>query len=517
MLQDSDLRQIAAHGLSEKAVSAQLDAFKKGFPFMRLVRPCTLGDGIERLTPEALHAWDADIEEARRKGRFSVFVPASGAATRMFKAPLAIYYRDKSQTEKSLPVCEDGLSQDEKDVLKTLLQIKSFAFWEALEKSMSSSGINPEEVLSARRPIPILEALLMKSGLGYSELPKGLLLFHRYPKERARTSFEEHVREALLYAADEKGIIKMHLTVSAEHEAYFRDALAAFGPSLESSGAKLRISFSNQKPSTDTIAVDSENRFFRDEKGMLVFRPAGHGALLDNLQGFEPDIVFIKNIDNIQPDARKTLVVKTQKMLAGFLLEKQEKIFKAIEWLDSGIRDEALMKELLLFVRKDFGFEMPPETSDENRRRVLRNFLNRPIRVCGMVENSGEPGGGPFWVSDSSGNVTRQIVEKSQVDMKNRTQAAILERATHFNPVNLVCGIRDYQGCSFDLSRYVDPETGFISSKSKDGKELKALELPGLWNGAMAHWITYFVETPAATFAPVKELNDLLRLEHRAS
>ncbi len=514
MFSDSDRKQIEAHGLSEKAVSSQVEVFKKGFPFMKLVRPCTSGDGIEPCPEKVPDSWKARLEEARQKGRFSVFVPASGAATRMFKAPLAVYHQDKNQTGKALPPSEEGLSADEKDVFKTFLRIQNFAFWESLEKALSERGENVPELLKNRRHVPLLETLLMKPGLGYSELPKGLLLFHRYPGG-SRTSFEEHLWEALLYAADRKGTVKMHLTVSVEHEVLFRRELAAFSPALQAAGAKLEVSFSNQKPSTDTVAVDSENRLFRGGDGKLVFRPAGHGALLENLQEFAPDIVFIKNIDNIQPDARKKRVVETQEMLAGFLLEKQERIFKALERLEGGDRSDDLIKSLQEFVRSEIGVEVPLGESAEKTSRVLFDLLNRPIRVCGMVKNEGEPGGGPFWVCDSSGKVSRQIVEKSQVNLKDPVQQALLAAASHFNPVNLVCGVRDFKGRPFNLSRYVDPETGFISSKSKDGKKLKALELPGLWNGAMAHWMTYFVETPGETFAPVKELNDLLRLEHQ--
>lgn len=515
MLSHSDRLQISKLGITEQDVLDQINTFKHGFPFVNLVKPCTPGNGIEKLEPLQAERAAEFFERARKESRLTVFVPASGAATRMFKSALAVYHQHRLDTSFVLPPEKDADSPDIKDVARTLDNLRRFAFWSELNSRLQAMNLDALQLVNERKPVPVLQALLSPKGMGYSELPKGLLRFHRYSESSGRTAFEEHVREASIYAADEKGHLRMHFTVSKEHEDLFLRELECFRPSLEAQGFKLDLSFSNQLPSTDTIAVGMNNEPFRDSDGKLVFRPAGHGALLKNLESLGGDIVFIKNIDNIQPDERKGAVAKTQKEIAGVLLQKQSLIFDFLNKLDKEEISAPWMEMLQKFVLKEFDLSVPEHLSSEEKRVRYFDLLNRPIRVCGMVKNQGEPGGGPFWVKNVSGVVSRQIVEKSQIDLSSPAQKKLLESSTHFNPVNLVCGLRDYKGRAFELSRFVDPQTGFISAKSKDGKELRALELPGLWNGAMAGWITYFIETPPETFAPVKELNDLLRPEHQ--
>lgn len=515
MFSNADRQQIAELGITEKDVLTQLDSFKTGFPSVRLLRPCTNNDGIIKIQDAQTEILTKFFDEACAAGRVSVFVPASGAATRMFKSPLAVYNKHKAEPDWSLAAETESLGPEDRDVLLTLSRIHSFAFWPELKEKMNASELDTVRWINAKQPIRFLETLLTSEAMGYADLPKGLLLFHRYPDAASRTAFEEHVWEAALYAFGPNSKMRLHFTVSSEHEKLFFKVLEHFKGKFESRGCFLDITFSSQQSSTDTLAVDMNNEPFRDCDGRLVFRPAGHGALLKNLEAFGGDIVFIKNIDNIQPDHRKKKVAEVQKKLGGFLIEKQTVVFELLSKMQHTPSANSCLEEAADFLARDFDLKIPAGLSSQAKRDFLFKALNRPMRVCGMVKNQGEPGGGPFWVEDELGGKSRQIVEKSQVDLNSADQVKRLEKATHFNPVNLVCGLRDYQGGVFDLTRFIDPKTGFISTKSKEGKPLRALELPGLWNGAMAGWLTYFIETPAETFAPVKELNDLLRPEHQ--
>jgi hypothetical protein len=374
-------------------------------------------------------------------------------------------------------------------------RLENFAFYPELLAAVEKSGGEPGLKL-------YLECLLTARGLNYGSLPKGLLQFHSYGNS-SRTPFEEHLVEGALYARDFNGLVRLHFTVSPEHAGGFTNLLDAVKASFEKEyGVTLEVTFSQQKPSTDTIAVGPDNEPFREKDGTLLFRPGGHGALLENLNDLDADLVFIKNIDNVVPDRLKNHTVDWKKVLAGLLLHYQEKIFiyqkeleKYSSSLESGFLAEAAEKEDLV--------------------QYLREKFNRPLRVCGMVKNLGEPGGGPFWALNSDGTISLQIAESVQIDMANPVQAKIAKHASHFNPVDLVCGLKNYKGEKYDLMKHRDPMTGFISQKSKDGKELKAQELPGLWNGAMSDWNTIFVEVPVITFNPVKTVNDLLRYEHQ--
>lgn len=510
LFSSADLDQMAGLGVTPSEAARQIELFTNPPPFTRVLRPCTPGDGIRTLSepehPEILERF----EEAARQGRMGRLVPASGAATRMFKALLAWLNEEEKEPSKEVRTFFDNLPR--------------FAFREALANAMARDGLDLDDAVRRGDLRTVLSYLLTEKGLGYADLPKGLLLFHRYP-DGPRTPFEEHLVEAAATLQDESGACRLHFTVSPEHEERFRDLLA----SLQGKhGARFDVTFSHQKHSTDTIAVDPDNRPFRQEDGTLLFRPGGHGSLLDNLNdlGAEGwDVVQLKNIDNVVPDREKPLVNRWKELLGGHLLALQERAFRyldRLEWMkDAEEQDNAtvLLDEVSRFLEEDLSRPLPPALANagpEERRRFLITCLDRPLRVCGMVRNQGEPGGGPFWVESSTGGISPQIVETSQIDPQSPEQQAILKSSTHFNPTDLVCGLKDRHGNPYDLHPFVDPRTVFISNKSHEGRPLKALERPGLWNGSMTGWNTVFVEVPDATFAPVKTVLDLLRPEHQA-
>ncbi len=515
---DEDLGQISIHGLSKKEVLRQLDLFEMSAPYLKLVRPCTKKDGIKVIDPDQMQslidAYELDIPRLR----CLKFVPASGAASRMFK-----FLQEELNNGDDIlkgPVEKEVLAgqKDRQELLTFMDGILEFSFFEDLKSVMSDEDLRIDMLLQEGRFIDIIRVLLSESGLNYAGLPKGLLKFHEY-KEGSRTSFEEHLVETSSYVADVDGNCHLHFTVSPEHMEKFESLLESVRPQYEEAcQVSFHVSFSVQKESTDTIAVDLNNHPFRDENDRLLFRPGGHGALIENVNDLKGDIVFIKNIDNVVPDRLRLETYKWKKIIGGCLISLQKRIFGYLEKLSSGIVDEAFLREVENFMREELSLEshkFSDSASSEEKRKYFMERLNRPIRICGMVKNEGEPGGGPFWVQDSSGDISPQIVESAQIDPGSKEQLSILASSTHFNPVDLVCGVSDWQGRPFDLHQYVDEKAIFISQKSKDGKDLKALEHPGLWNGAMARWITLFVEVPIITFNPVKTVNDLLREEHQ--
>ncbi len=517
VLNDQDIRQIKERGMTVEKVLSQLETFRKGFSHMKLRRSCTIGDGITLLSKADFPGLEKIFSEAASLGRVTKFVPASGAASRMFKSLLSIYARCKrTDTDKiSAVVHEDD--PDHAFFLKFIKGLTRFAFYGDLKSAMSRDGLNIEALISRGEYKQILDYLLTAKGLNLANIPKGLIKFHSYPGS-SRTAFEEHLVEAIEYAVDMKRDARIHFTVSPEHEELVKNHFDEVRGKYEQSGTIFRLSFSVQEPSTDTIAVDMEDRPFRDKEGRLVFRPGGHGALLENLLNLRGDLVFIKNIDNVVPDRLKQETFLYKKALGGYLLELQNKLFEYVGRLSAGEVDEQSVDEMFEFMKQRLSV-IPPEgmekCSKEERIVFLTSRLNRPLRVCGMVKNVSEPGGGPFWVEHKDHSISLQIIETSQVDMESAAQRDIWGSSTHFNPVDLVCGVRDFMGKPFDLTRFVDPDTGFISTKSKQGRELKALELPGLWNGAMALWNTVFVQVPAITFNPTKTVLDLLREEHQ--
>ncbi len=513
---DGDLQQIRENEQTVAKIEQEIESFKQGFEFAELAKPCTPGDGIT-IVPESDQSELVDLSsQAISAGRALKFVPASGAATRMFKQLHTLH--DNYETISDPDNAADGALKVDIDALAMLSDnLDSFGFFQSLSDTLARAGEDLNALVREGNYLPVLGGILSTTGLNYSNLPKGLIEFHAYP-DHSRTAFEEHLVEAKGYACDGAGVARVHYTISADYEHAITNHLEAVRSRHELAETKFEISFSFQKRSTNTVAVDLENRPFRDADGRLLFRPGGHGALIENLNDLQGDIIFIKNIDNIVPDRLKPDTFLHKKILSGILVRLQSEIFDYLAELESGDIDDARVGQIFDAVCDRLPIICPAEIADgcrEGRIAYLLSKLNRPIRVCGMVRNEGEPGGGPFWVRHVDGSTTIQIVESCQVDMNVEAQAEIFSSATHFNPVDLVCGVRDYQGNSFDLRKYVDPMTGFISRKSLGGKELQAMELPGLWNGAMADWITLFVEVPISTFNPVKSVFDLLQKEHQ--
>jgi Domain of unknown function (DUF4301) len=508
-----DLRQMAAMGIAPEEAARQVELFRNPPPYTRVLRPCRPGDGIRALSLADHDEFLGHFDAAARRGRTAKFVPASGAATRMFKDLLAFL--------TAPPGAEPSAA------VRTFFEnLHRFAFYETLAAALGANGIDLDEAARNGDWRTVLRYLLEKPGLGYADLPKGVLPFHRYP-EGPRTPFEEHLVEAAAIERDEDGLCLLHFTVSPEHQDEFESLLDRVRPGLEERfDCRFEVSFSTQRHSTDTLAVDPQNRPFRAEDGALLFRPGGHGSLIDNLNELGRDgwdIVLLKNIDNVVPDDRKPVVHLWKRLLGGCLLAVREAAFVHLDRLEAldgvrGKRAEAVLREAGEFLESELCRPLPEgfaQAEPHERQRFLMDALDRPIRVCGVVRNQGEPGGGPFWVESPSGGISPQIVETSQIDPKNPEQQEALKASTHFNPVDIVCGLRDRLGRSYDLHRYVDPSTVFIAEKSHEGRPLKALERPGLWNGAMAGWNTVFVEVPDATFAPVKTVLDLLRPEHQ--
>ncbi|MCF2633975.1 DUF4301 family protein [Prevotellamassilia timonensis] len=507
MINENDKALLAAKGITEEKLHQQLECFQKGFPFLRLHAAAGIGKGIlqpsETDAEAYLKAWDAYTDDASH--RIVKFVPASGAASRMFKNMFAFADADYDAPQT--------------DFEKTFFEkIHSAAFFQDLNDAcLRLHGKDIDALLAEGAYKPIVKAMLGSEGLNYGALPKGLLKFHNYP-EGARTPVEEHLVEGALYARQKDGSVHIHFTVSPEHRALFEKLVAEVAPAYEKHfGVTYDVSFSEQKPSTDTVAANPDNTPFRKEDGSLLFRPGGHGALIENLNDIKADVVFVKNIDNVVPDKLKEDTVKNKRLLAGVLVSVQKKVFAYLKKLDSGRYTMDELREMLQFVQKELCTKNPETKMLEDTELAiyLEQKLNRPIRVCGMVRNVGEPGGGPFLAYNPDGTYSPQILESSQIDMNDAEKKAMFEQGTHFNPVDLVCAIKDFRGKDFELPAFVDPQTGFISHKSKDGKELKALELPGLWNGAMSNWNTVFVEVPLSTFNPVKTVNDLYRPQHQ--
>ncbi len=503
MFTQKDLQQIRSKGISIDDLNQQINHFKTGFPPADLVAPAIPGKGILTLRKGDEEHY---LQIFRKHGPdlyMTRFIPASGAATRMFKSlygALEILH-GKSREEQG------ALVQKDVEIDNFLKELPQYPFYEDLKFSGEET------------PAQILALILGPGGLDYGKRPKGLLRFHKYSKNDRRTSFEEHVRESARYCTGRDGVLRMHLTVSPAHLDRFQIEAARVKARVEKeTGIHLDISFSFQKPETDTLAVDPSNKPFRNPDSTLLFRPGGHGALIQNLDALDSDMIFISNIDNVAPDRLKERRVRNKEILGGILLEVRMQVANYLKQLTGDDRlERTRMETMAVFLHERLGVAVQDQLENLNSEQLrawLIRTMDRPIRVCGMVKNEGEPGGGPFYVRSAPGEVSLQIVESSQIDMENPGQAAIVKRSTHFNPVDLVCGVRNFKGEKFMLTRYVDPETGFISEKSVGGKPLKALELPGLWNGAMARWLTLFVEVPVETFSPVKTVFDLLRNEH---
>ncbi len=502
-LSQKDKRLIEAKGISETEFLNQLKTFKVGIPFLKVSGYANPKKGIKQLDNKDKEFYiniyeSSDIEVIK-------FIPASGAASRMFR--LLHQFLDEVETDEekiqALLKTEEFLS------LNPLIhQINRLAFYEQAKQLSKQSNQNFENYSQIEQVVLVLKTAISEKGLNLDTLPKGLIPFHNY-EDKIFTPFEEHLEEAKSYAI-KNNTAQLHFTISEEHENNFKATLKQYLKSYNKDNIDFEVNFSYQKPSTDTIAVNLDNTPYRDKNGQLFFRPGGHGALIHNLNALDTDLIFIKNIDNVsKKQADKRTTYKNKKVLAGVLLKLQNKIFGYQKALEQNSTTE-LIEEVQEFAQNNLNIKSPSDKANE-----LLKELNRPIRVCGMVKNDGDPGGGPFWVEDDKGEQSLQIVETSQVDPNDENQQQILKEATHFNPVDIVCGVKDYKGQKFDLKEFVNAKRGFICQKSVEGQDIKALELPGLWNGGMAYWHSIFVEVPLSTFNPVKTVTDLLKPAHQ--
>lgn len=513
---EKDRQQMAEMGITEYTAMEQLEIFERRLSPVQLQRPCTVGDGIRILNDSEVEKYSQTYSEAVQAGRTMKFIPASGAASRMFKLLLRFNSEfDQIHLSEIMNGAKDD--SDYADFLKFAKGIRSYAFFGDLRELLNRKGFDIEERIRAGQFKEIVNAVVAEGGLNYAELPKGLIKFHKYNSE-ARTAFEEHLVEAAAYCKDKDGIARLHLTISPEHEEAVKSHIKMVRSKYERNGLQFEINYSFQKPSTNTIAVDMENKPFRLDDGTILFRPGGHGALLENLNELEGDIIFIKNIDNVVPDRLKEETYKCKRILGGILVKLQRTIFHYLNKLSNVPGAPQLIKEAGEFAGSKLSIRMPKHilnASLDEQKQFLIEKLNRPLRVGGMVRNEGEPGGGPFWIRQQDGAESLQVVEAAQVNKDDPDQEKVWQSATHFSPTDFVCGVRDFTGKPFDLVKFRDPDAAFITKKFQNGRELKALELPGLWNGSMAFWNTVFVEVPIITFNPVKTVLDLLRPNHQ--
>ncbi len=505
-----DAKQLEEKGISREKMTRQIETFKEGIPFVTLTKAAVVGDGISRYSETEQNELVTYFDNNISGQSLLKFVPASGAASRMFKAMfnfLDTYNPEQESLEAYLERTGD------KAVKQFVEGMEKFPFYDELQQRIAGKFKTKGE-----NAYQFVNMMLSEEGLNYGFYPKGLLPFHKY-NDGVATPFEEHLKEAAQYAKS-NGAAQLHFTISVQHDAMFREEEASASPKTsKKTNTTFHVSYSNQKPSTDTLAVNMDNTPFRNADGSLLFRPGGHGALIENLNEQEADIIFIKNIDNVVVNTNLEAVAKSKKVLGGILLQVQHKAFEYAEALTQSDVTSQLLNDAKAFLEDELNVRFPEKyyaLSVNDQLAILKDKIYRPIRICGMVKNEGEPGGGPFWIEDKNGNISLQIIESAQIDMDIEEQVSILKNSTHFNPVDIVCGVKDYQGAKYDLLNFVDAKQGFITEKTKEGKELKALELPGLWNGAMAFWNTIFVEVPLLTFNPVKTVNDLLKPTHQA-
>ncbi|WP_396602877.1 DUF4301 family protein [Algibacter sp. R77976] len=516
MFSDKDIKQIKSKGITLDAVNGQLSRLKNGMTFSNLVAAATIGKGIDSYDDNEVKEF-IELFEAKQKDLSIVkFVPASGAATRMFKF-LFQFLQNFNPSKGSVEVYAE--SRNDALIALFVKELEKFPFYKEVISKIKRENIDFDSLSKDEKYLQFVKTMLDAKGLNYSFLPKGLLPFHKYGED-VKTAFEEHLFESSLYASS-NGKANLHFTVSKNHQLYFSNELGRIQEAMEEkTNISFNVSFSYQNEATETVALTSDNDVFRKEDGSILFRPAGHGALIENLNTLDNDIIFIKNIDNIVVSNKNIEVSNYKKLLAGVLVEAQDKVFEYLNKLDAGNLVDTDFKVMALFLK--YRLNVPivadfEEYSDKEKTAYLKDKLNKPIRVCGMVKNQGEPGGGPFWVKDEKGNISLQIVEFAQINFSKKNQQGIVYKATHFNPTDLVCGVKDYKGKKFDLSNFIDAEAAFITTKTQNGVDIDALELPGLWNGSMAYWNSIFVEVPLETFNPVKTVNDLLKPVHQVS
>jgi len=510
---DADFEQIKAHGISLAKVAGELALFESGIPKIALAKPALIDDGILKYTIAEFHQFAGLFDSKKSDLKLKKFVPASGAASRMFKF-LNEFLNDFDHENETINAYINR--RKDKNLPIFLAGIEKFPFYEQVKAKLKLLHDDYYTMEGHEKSYYFIKIMLSPEHFDFANKPKGVLDFHKYNNHIA-TPVEEHLNECAFYAAS-NSVSHLHFTVSDHHEDLFQKIIDEVKQKVqEASKTTLHVTYSHQDKSTDTIAVNANNEPFRNENGALVFRPGGHGALINNLNELDADVIFIKNIDNVIQDHIHEITLY-KKGLAGILLDLQQQIFQILEAIEYQKIEEIHIGKIIDFMQQKLNIDIIEGFSKytlENKIDFIKEQLNRPIRVCGMVKNEGEPGGGPFWVRDAKGHLSLQIVESSQVDTHNQGQAQILAESTHFNPVDLVCATKNYKGAKFDLTQFVDHKTGFIVSKHKNGKELKAYELPGLWNGAMAKWITVFTEVPLVTFNPVKTVNDLLKPAHQ--
>lgn len=512
-LTPADLEAIHHRGLSTQEAVWQFEQYVQGVPHTVLERPAHVGDGIDSYSEDQMRQFAEVFDAQKDEFLLTKFVPASGAATRMFKFLLAFLNDFNPQTD----TINGYINKTDAAALTTFLTGKEkFPFYTRVRALLKTQLTAEEMRQSDTFNYHFIRLLTQPDGLDYANKPKGVLEFHRY-RDRVATAVEEQLCEAALYAAS-NGKARIHFTVSPAHRNLFEQCVSEVRPSVEQqTGVHIKVDYSYQDPATDTLAVNPNNSPFRDGSGKVLFRPGGHGSLIRNLNALDADLAFIKNIDNVIQNNVETIALY-KKGLAGLLLDVQQKTFSLLRQLDENPSDRTLIEPCKTLLEASLNTPLSEDFelfSAENKLQHLKKLLNRPMRVCGMVKNEGEPGGGPFWVLDRKGNTTLQIVEGSQIGSKNKEQQELFKKSTHFNPVDLVCSLKDYRGQRFDLTQFVDYKTGFIVHKTNEGRHLKSYEHPGLWNGAMAKWLTIFVEVPLLTFNPVKTVNDLLKPAHQ--
>ncbi len=508
-LKETDKILLSQKGITEEKVKRQVETFKEGIPFVTLKKAAIVNDGILKIAEHEEKELVAFFESTSQKTKLLKFVPASGAASRMFKAMFNFIEVYDPQKE----ALTDYIQRTGDTAIELFFhKMDKFPFYKDILQRIAGKHSSDGELAHA-----FVQEMLSEEGLNFGFYPKGLLPFHEC-KRGSATPFKEHLKEAALYSKT-NGKAHLHFTISPQHESMFKEEEQLSVPRIsQKTDTEFHVSYSFQKTSTDTIAVTNDNNLFRNSDGSLLFRPGGHGALIENLNEQDADVIFIKNIDNVVVDKNLEAVAGSKKMLAGLLLKVQQSAFEFARALEDNEASEETLHHIAQFLEEHLNVKLPSNykaLSIQEQQSVLKDRLNRPIRICGMVKNEGEPGGGPFWIEDSNGNVSLQIIESAQINMDDKEQAAILQNSTHFNPVDIICGIKNHNGDKYDLLKFVDEKQGFITGKTKEGKELKALELPGLWNGAMAFWNTIFVEVPLVTFNPVKTVNDLLKPSHQ--
>ncbi len=502
--------------LPVETIINQVETFKRGILPVKIIRACTIGDGIKIIKPYDQGKYINLFNIALNENRIIKFVPASGAASRMFKSLQSAISNSKTDYRSLKKSAEEGDSEST-SVLEFIKNISRFAFYDDLNTIMNKAGLNLEKLKEQGEYKEIFKFILEPAGLGYAAKPKGSIKFHNYPTG-ARTSFEEHIVEGINYTKSVKGSAKIHFTISPEHEELAISIINPIIKEFKKRRIRINVDYSFQKTETNTVAVNSDNEPFRDNDRKIVFRPGGHGALLSNLHDLQADIIVIKNIDNIVPDHLREETYKYKKLLIGYLAELHSNICNYLNLISENQTSDEILIEIKNYLINELELNISDKfnvLNNTDKKKYLYNLMNRPIRVCGMVKKEKHPGGGPFWVLERDGKITKQVVETTQINLNDKEQSKIFESATHFSPVDFICCVKDYKNQPFNLHLFSDKESGLITMKSKDGRKLKALELPGLWNGGMADWITVFVEVPKSTFNPVKEVNDLLKEEHQ--